>query len=70
MKVPVGPYNWMGFPPSVQRYLGILWLQKTLHPELADYDLKAEVQEYFKLFYDYELTDAQYDELVAYSLMK
>ncbi|HHT15990.1 MAG TPA: ABC transporter substrate-binding protein [Clostridiales bacterium] len=70
MKVPVGSYNWMGFPPSVQRYLGILWLQKTLHPELADYDLKAEVQEYFKLFYDYELTDAQYDELVAYSLMK
>jgi iron complex transport system substrate-binding protein len=70
VKVPVGPYNWMGFPASVQRYLGMMWLQNTLYPELADYDLKAEVQEYFKLFYEYDLTDAQYDELMAYSTMK
>ena len=60
----------MGFPASVQRYLGMMWLQNTLYPELADYDLKAEVQEYFKLFYEYDLTDAQYDELMAYSTMK
>jgi iron complex transport system substrate-binding protein len=70
MKVPVGPYNWMGFPPSVQRYLGMMWLQKTLYPELADYDLKAEVQEFFKLFYDFDLTDEKYDELMACSVMK
>ena len=60
----------MGFPPSVQRYLGMLWLQKTLYPVAADYDLKAEVQEYFKLFYDYELTDAKYAEIMASSVMK
>jgi iron complex transport system substrate-binding protein len=70
VKVPVGPYNWMGFPPSVQRYLGIVWLQNILYPEFADYDLKAEVQEFFKLFYEYDLTDAQYDELVAISVFK
>ena len=70
VKAPVGPYNWMGFPPSVQRYLGMLWLQKTLYPVAADYDLKAEVQEYFKLFYDYELTDAKYEEIMASSAMK
>lgn len=70
MKVPVGPYNWMGYPASVQRYLGILWLQKNLYPELADYDLKAEVQEYYKLFYNYDLSDAQYDELTAFSTIE
>ncbi|MGI6696738.1 MAG: ABC transporter substrate-binding protein [Christensenellales bacterium] len=70
VKVPVGPYNWMGFPPSVQRYLGMMWLQKTLYPELADYDLKAEVQEFFKLFYEFDLTDEKYDELMACSVMK
>lgn len=68
-KAPVGPYNWMGFPPSVQRYLGLMWLQKVLYPEFADFDLKAEVQEYFRLFYDFQLSDSQYDELLAYSQM-
>ena len=69
-EVPMGPYNWMGFPPSVQRYLGMLWMGKLLYPEQAGYDLKAEVKEYFTLFYHTELTDAQYDALVANSIGK
>ena len=69
-EVPMGPYNWMGFPPSVQRYLGMLWMGKLLYPEQAAYDLKAEVKEYFTLFYHTELTDAQYDALVANSIGK
>lgn len=69
-EVPMGPYNWMGFPPSVQRYLGMLWMGKLLYPEQAGYDLKAEVKEYFMLFYHTELTDAQYDALVANSIGK
>ena len=70
VKAPKGPYTWMGFPPSVQRYLGMLWLQQTLYPELADYDLKAEVKDYFKLFYAVDLTDAQYEELTLHASMK
>ena len=70
VKVPVGPYNWMGFPPSIQRYLGMLWLQKTLYPEMAGYDLKEEVQAFFKLFYDFELSDEQYEGLMAHSLLQ
>lgn len=70
MKVPKGPYNWLGFPPSVQRYLGSMWLQKTLYPELVGYDLKEEVQEYFSLFYSHDLSDAQYDEIMLFSLPK
>ena len=69
-EVPMGPYNWMGFPPSVQRYLGMLWMGKLLYPEQAEYDLKTEVKEYFTLFYHTELTDAQYDALVANSIGK
>ena len=63
VQAPQGPYNWMGFPASVQRLLGVLWLQKVLYPDLADYDLQAEVTRYYKLFYGCELTDAQYEEL-------
>ena len=69
-EVPMGPYNWMGFPPSVQRYLGMLWMASLLYPDAVEYDLKTEVQEYFRLFYHSELTDEQYTELVANSVGK
>ncbi len=63
-EVPAQPYNWMGFPPSVQRYPGMLWLAKTLYPDAADYDLKEEIVRYYDLFYHYELTDEEYEELM------
>ncbi len=70
-EVPFGPYNWMGFPPSVQRYLGMLWLSKLLYPAAAaDWDLFTEVQEYYKLFYHCDITRAQYDAMVANSIGK
>lgn len=67
-EVPFGPYNWMGFPPSVQRFLGMIWMAKLLYGNAADYDLQSEVSKYFSLFYHCELTDAQYRELTANSL--
>ena len=66
-EVPMGPYNWMGFPPSAQRLLGLLWMPKVLYPEAADYDLYAEVAQYYQLFYHCELTQEQFDALVAHS---
>ena len=62
---PFGPYNWMGFPPSVQRYPGILWLLQTLYPEAADYDLYSEVNRFFDLFYHCTLTPEQYAKIVG-----
>lgn len=67
-EVPMGPYNWMGFPPSVQRYLGMMWMAQLLYPDTAQYDLYTEVSTYFKLFYHSEITQAQYDALVANSI--
>lgn len=65
LKAPIGPYNWMGFPPSVQRYLGLLWLAKTLYPDEAAYDLYEEVREYFGLFYHHDLTRERFAALVG-----
>lgn len=59
-KAPYGPYNWMGFPASVQRYLGILWLLKTLYPAYVDYDLFTEVNRFYELFFHCTLTEEQY----------
>jgi iron complex transport system substrate-binding protein len=67
-EVPQGPYNWMGSPPSINRYLGILWLGKILYPQYADYDLYGETAEYYRLFYDYDLSRARYASLTANSV--
>lgn len=67
-KVPQAPYSWMGFPPSVQRLLGLLWTAKLLCPEQVDYDLYEEVVKYFELFYHITLTREQFDSLTANAL--
>ena len=67
-EVPMGPYNWMGFPPSVQRILGMQWLAKVLYPDAADYDMYETTQTYFQLFYHCDLTAEQYAALTAHSL--
>ncbi|MDD3409612.1 MAG: ABC transporter substrate-binding protein [Eubacteriales bacterium] len=70
VEVPMGPYNWMGFPPSAQRLLGMMWMASVLYPEAADYDLYEECATYYQLFYHCELSREQYDALVANSLGK
>lgn len=67
-EAPFGPYNWMGFPPSAQRILGMKWMAKVLYPEAVEYDLYEEVAEYFDLFYHTELTKEQYDVLMQNAL--
>lgn len=69
-EVPQGPYNWMGFPPGSNRILGLLWLTDLLYPEYTDYDIKEEVQTYYRLFYYCNLSDGQYEELVGRSILK
>lgn len=67
-KTPYGPYGWLSSPPSVQRYLGMLWLGTLLYPEYVEYDLQEEVTAYYKLFYGCDLTDAMYQALVEHAL--
>lgn len=67
VEVPAVPHNWMGLPPSVQRYLGMIWLPAILYPEYCDYDVKTEICRYYQLFYDYELTDSEYESLTQHA---
>ena len=65
LEVPEGPWNWMGTPSAAQRYLGMIWLTAELYPEYCDYDAKAEILEFYQLFYNCTLTDEQYDRLTT-----
>lgn len=67
-EIPFGPYSWIGFPPSVHRCLGMLWLGELLYPEATDYDLKEEVTEYYRLFFHYDLTPKDYAVLTERSI--
>jgi iron complex transport system substrate-binding protein len=67
-EVPQGPYNWMGSPPSINRFLGILWLETLLYPEYVNFDLYEKTAEYYRLFYGYDLSPERFAALTANSL--
>ncbi|MDO5690206.1 MAG: ABC transporter substrate-binding protein [Tissierellia bacterium] len=69
-EIPIGPYNWMGRPPAVNRVLGIRWLGNLLYPDVFDYDMKEETKIFYDLFYRYELTDQEVEELLSRSTLK
>ncbi len=64
-QIPRGPFDWFDRPPSISRIMGIRWLGNLLYPDLYEYDIKTEVKDFYKLFYQIDLTDAQYDQLMA-----
>lgn len=70
IEVPESPINWLGSPPSVQRYLGLIWLPAAVYPELSNYDVKTEILEYYELFYHVVLTDTQYDTIIKNAFVK
>ena len=53
---------------SVNRYIGMIWLSELLYPDAFNYDLLAETQRYYQLFYHYDLSEEQFNQLCANSL--
>lgn len=65
VQVPDVPHNWMSMPPSVQRYLGLIWLPAVLYPEYCDYDPAEDIREYYELFYHCSLSEEDYLRITA-----
>lgn len=53
------PFGWFDAPPGINRLIGLAWLEKLFYPDVFKIDLKAEVREFFALFYQVDLTDEQ-----------
>lgn len=62
--IPQSPFSWLGKPPSAGRILGSLWLAGLLYPDETDIDIKKEAKDFYKLFYQYSLTQEQMDKLL------
>jgi iron complex transport system substrate-binding protein len=66
--IPHGPFDWVDRPYSIGRILGIPWVGNLLYPELYDFDMEAKVKEFYKLFYHFDLTDAQLEKLMMHAV--
>ncbi|MBN1630856.1 MAG: ABC transporter substrate-binding protein [Thermoleophilia bacterium] len=52
--------------PSPEAILGITWLARTLYPEQCkELDLESLTKEFFKRFYDYELSTPEFEAFLA-----
>jgi iron complex transport system substrate-binding protein len=61
--VPVGVHTWHR---TVEQPLMLLWAAKTFFPEqFGALGLKAETKQFFREFFDYQLTDEQTSEILS-----
>jgi iron complex transport system substrate-binding protein len=57
--IPGAPFNWFDRPPSAARMLGVKWLLWVLYPGRVKYDMVDEVRQFYRLFYWYEMDEAE-----------
>lgn len=58
------PYGFIDAPPSVNRLIGLTWLLHKLYPAEAQGDLRRQVRDFYKLFYQVDVTDADLSRLL------
>ncbi|MCC5958477.1 MAG: ABC transporter substrate-binding protein [Rhodobacteraceae bacterium] len=61
-KMPLGGYRWD--PPNQESPLTWMWTANLLHPDVFDYDLRAEMRTAYQVLYGHDLSDADIDEIL------
>lgn len=61
--IPNQPFGWLDSPPSLNRLLGVRWLQHILSGK-SNADFVPEVQQFYKLFYRIELNAEQAEKIM------
>lgn len=64
-RVPLGGYRWD--PPNQESPLMWMWLSQVLHPDLFDWDLRAEIKSAYEWIYGQVPTDEQIDGILRVS---
>lgn len=62
--VPYQPFGWLDVPPSLNRLLGLRWLEAQIDPSAIE-GLRQDIKEFFQLFYHISLTEQQIDSLLT-----
>ncbi|MBO4872300.1 MAG: ABC transporter substrate-binding protein [Lachnospiraceae bacterium] len=61
---PKQPQSFVSYP-SVNRYIGIIWMAEILYPDQFDWDVKAEIVRFYDMFYHCTLTEEMLEELIS-----
>lgn len=69
-EIPGEPYSWMSAPPSVNQVLGARWLMSVVYPDLYSGDVYQDAKDFYRLFWHYELSDEEAEELLKNSAGK
>jgi iron complex transport system substrate-binding protein len=59
---PRGVFSW--YPIGAESPLMIKWIAQTAYPDIYNYDMKQETYDFYKEFYDYELSDEQLSKIL------
>jgi len=60
--IPSEPFGWFDHPPSVNRVPGMIWLCQIMYHQPSA-DAQSRIQQFFRLFYNYTLSDDEYRSL-------
>jgi iron complex transport system substrate-binding protein len=63
-QIPIGISRW-GHPTSVETPLAILWLGKLLYPDRFEIDVRAEMTQFYRDFFHYELSADEADGIIS-----
>jgi len=69
-KIPALPFNLVDRPPSAVRVLGVQWLGNMLYPQYVKIDMNKEFKDFYRLFYNYTLTDDDLKGLLKNATLK
>jgi len=59
------PFGWVDLPPSVNRLIGLMWLGKTLYPDLFPEDMRTLTRDFYRRYYHVTVSEAQIDRVLA-----
>jgi iron complex transport system substrate-binding protein len=59
------PFGWIDAPPSINRIIGLRWIAGLLYPDKFPEDIHVIAREFFKLFYQIDVSDAALARILA-----
>lgn len=69
-EIPYGPYHFLASPPSINQIIGIKWLGNLIYAELYPYDMISALQDFYQLFWHYDLSKEEAKGLLSHSTFK
>lgn len=67
---PNKPWCWLNNPPTVNQMMGLQWLPRLLYPNKFDDSIQDVTKSYYKTLYNYDLSDAELNDLIKDSIPK